>query len=86
MKPPCVRSCKGLCTALEVAEHHEKESISEFRSYADECVYPDVKELLLRLIAEREEALRLLREKRESLNVRFRAIDSITENYASQDL
>ena len=32
MAADCVHSCKGLCTALSVAEHREEEALKEFLS------------------------------------------------------
>jgi rubrerythrin len=82
MDQKCVHSCKGLCNALEVAEHREQETIAQYRQYAAGCDYPDVKELLDALIADREHALRLLREKREILTAKFNVIDRINDSYA----
>ncbi|MBP1648434.1 MAG: hypothetical protein H6Q30_1879 [Bacteroidetes bacterium] len=82
MKARCVHSCKGLCNALEVAEHREQEAIKEYREYAAQCDYPDVKELLEELIRSREQAVRVLRQKRESLEVRFAMIDRINDSFA----
>ena len=67
MKPTCVHSCKGLCNALEVAEHREQEAINEYRQYAAGCDYPDVKAILEDLIQERERGLAVLRQQREVL-------------------
>ncbi len=82
MDKPCVRSCKGLCNALEVAEHREEEAIKTYREYASNCDYPDVRALLEDLILEREKAVRLLRQKREILSVRFATIDGINDSFA----
>jgi rubrerythrin len=82
MDPKCVHSCKGLCNALEVAEHREEEAITQYRQYAAGCDYPEVKELLDALIADRERALHLLREKREMLSVKFNVIDRINDSFA----
>ncbi len=82
MEKPCVQSCKGLCNALEVAEHREKEAITMYREYLANCNYPDVREILSELIREREHALQVLRDKREELNVRFAMIDRINESFA----
>jgi len=86
MKSRCVHSCKGLCGALEVAEHHEEAAIEEYRTYARDCDYPDVRELLLRLVEDRTRGLKLLREKRAVLEEKFRVIDNITDSYASESL
>ena len=82
MEKPCVHSCKGLCNALEVAEHREEEAINMYREYASNCDYPDVRTLLEELIREREKAVRALREKREILSVRFATIDRINDSFA----
>lgn len=82
MDRKCVHSCKGLCSALEVAEHREEEAIAQYRQYAAECDYPDVQELLVALIADRERAVRLLREKREMLSVKFNIVDRINDSFA----
>ena len=82
MERSCVHSCKGLCNALAVAEHREEEAVAEYRQYAAGCDYPDVKELLEALIADRERAVRLLREKREILSAKFNVIDRINDSFA----
>ena len=82
MEKPCVRSCKGLCNALTVAEHHEEEMIKEYRMYASQCDYPDVRQLLEELIADRERGIRLIREKRDMLTARFATTDSISESFS----
>ncbi len=82
MDRKCVHSCKGLCTALEVAEHRQQEAIKEFRQFAADCDYPDVRELLEAVITQHERSLQLLREKREMLSVRFNAIDNISDSFA----
>jgi rubrerythrin len=79
--PNCVHSCKGLCSALEIAEHRESEAIKEYRRFAGDCDYPDVRVLLEELIREREKGLMLLREKRQALTAKFNAIDNITESF-----
>ena len=82
MNTTCVHSCKGLCAALEVAEHREQEAIREYRKFAGGCDYPDVRQILEDLIRDRERALALLREKREMLTVKFNAIDRINDSFA----
>lgn len=81
MKATCVHSCKGLCSALEVVEHHEAEAIKEYRRFSAECDYPEVRDVLESLIAGHEKALALLREKRDELAVKFEAIDRINESF-----
>jgi rubrerythrin len=81
MASECIHSCKGLCSALEIAEHRESEALKEYRKFRETCDYPDVRDLLGELIGERERALKLLREKRLMLDARFRTLDSITESF-----
>lgn len=81
-KQKCVHSCKGLCTALSVAEHREEEALAEYRQFAASCDYADVRELLDALIADREKALALLREKRALLEAKFTIIDRINDSFA----
>ena len=82
MNSTCVHSCKGLCNALEVAEHRERESIKQYREFAIQCDYPDVRALLEELIRERERGLNLLKEKREMLIMKFNALDDIRDSFA----
>ncbi|MDL1893780.1 hypothetical protein FBQ87_12975 [Sphingobacteriales bacterium CHB3] len=81
MNTTCVHSCKGLCNALEVAEHREKEAIKEYKRFAEHCDYPDVRVLLEDLIKDREHSIRLLQEKRLMLAAKFEAIDRITDSF-----
>ena len=81
MKPTCVHSCKGLCAALEMAEHLEQEAISQYKRFADDCDYPEVRIVLKELVTEREKALQLLVEKRQILTGKFDALDRINESF-----
>jgi len=82
MESRCVHSCKGLCSALELAERREQEALTEYRSFEMECDYPDVRELLTTLIHARERAVHLLREKRAMLDVKFATLDGINDSFA----
>jgi rubrerythrin len=82
MSGNCVHSCKGMCNALEAAERREEEAIALYRQFASGCEYPDVRELLETLAADRERAIRLLRAKRESLSVTFATVDRINDSFA----
>jgi rubrerythrin len=82
MAQECVHSCKGLCTALSIAEHREEEALKEYRQFASQCDYPDVTEILNGLVAERERALRTLREKRQELAEKSDVIDRINDTFA----
>ena len=77
----CVHSCKGLCSALELAERRERQAIKEYQEYVEKCDYPDVREIMAELIRERERGLQLLKEKREILMVKFNTIDRINESF-----
>ncbi len=82
MDTSCVHSCKGLCNALTVAEHHEEAAISEYRQFAEQCDYPDVRLLLERLIEDRRQALGMIREARAALTARFATVDQINDSFA----
>jgi rubrerythrin len=81
MGTECVHSCKGLCQALEVAEHREEQALQEYRQFVGTCDYPDVKRILEELVRERERTLALLREQRKVLTARFNMIDNINESF-----
>jgi len=81
MPAKCVHSCKGLCNALDIAQHRERESIQEYKRFQAECDYPDVRDLLSQLIREREHGLELLAEKRRMLDAKFDTLDRITDSF-----
>ncbi len=80
MKTPCVHSCRGLCSALTVAEQREEEAIREYREYAAVCDYPEVRDVLETLARDREKMLNFLREQRAVLEVKFATLDRINES------
>ena len=82
MNASCVHSCKGLCNALKIAEVREEEAIREYRQFAVECDYPDVRGVLEELIASRQHGLVLLRQIRETLDARFETLDNIGDSFA----
>ena len=82
MERQCVHSCRGLCAALDVAEHREREAIKEYQRVAAECDYPDVRELLDGLIRDRNRSLAALRAQREALLARFNTLDNINDSFA----
>ncbi len=82
MERQCVHSCRGLCAALDVAEHREQEAIKEYQRFAAECDYPDVRELLDDLIRDRNRSLAALRARRETLLSRFNTLDNINDSFA----
>jgi rubrerythrin len=67
---------------LEVAEHREQEAIKEYHQFLKDCDYPDVREMLVELVKERERALLLIKEKREMLLVKFATVDQINESFS----
>jgi rubrerythrin len=81
MAKRCVHSCKGVCNALELAERLERAAMDEYRRYADECDYPDVRALLLELVKQRERALTVLQQTREVLSAKFSVVDSINDSF-----
>ena len=81
MGTTCVHSCKGLCTALGAAERREQDALEEYSRLAEECDYPDVRQLLERLVAEHQRTLGALRETRAMLEGRFDSLDRITESF-----
>jgi rubrerythrin len=82
MDPNCMHSCKGLCSALELAERREQEAVGMYREYLASCDYPDVREILESLVSEREHAIAVLREKREILTVKFDTLEKINDSFA----
>jgi len=82
MTTSCVHSCKGLCNALETAEHREREAIKEYTRFLETCDYPDVREVLNDLIRHRREALTVLQEKRAVLAAKFHTLDNINDSFA----
>lgn len=82
MKSTCVHSCKGLCSALETAEHREREAIKEYTAFLETCDYPDVRTILEDLLRHRREALRILQEQRAILAVKFNTLDNINDSFA----
>lgn len=77
----CAHTCKGLCTAVELATLREKEAILQYGALRDECFYPDVKVLLNELILHRKKSIELLERTRALLRTKFEVIDQIREGY-----
>jgi rubrerythrin len=82
METSCVHTCRGLCSALTAAQRSEEETIAEYRRFAEQCDYPDVRVMLERLIVLRQQALRQLRDMRAMLLSRFETLDRINDIYA----
>ncbi len=82
MKTNCVHSCRGLCNALETAEHREREAIKEYTRFLETCDYPDVRAILKDLIRHRQEALTALQGQRAVLAAKFHTLDGINDSFA----
>lgn len=77
----CAHTCKGLCTALELAAKKEKEAILQYAYFRDECTYPDVKLMLNELIIQRQKSIQLLEETQAQLQSKFEVLDQISEGF-----
>jgi len=73
----CAHTCKGLCTAIEIAILKEKEAILQYDVLRDECTYPDVKPILNELIIQRQKSIRLLEEAKAMLKSKFEVLDQV---------
>lgn len=81
MENRCVHSCKGLCNALKVAEKQEQAALQEYTRFAAECDYPDVRQLLEKLVAHHQQALALVEDTRKTLESRFSVVDDISNSF-----
>ncbi len=77
----CAHTCKGLCTAVEIATLREKEAILQYDALRDECTYPDVKVLLNELILHRQKSIRLLEELKAMLKSKFEVLEQIQNGF-----
>lgn len=77
----CGHTCKGLCTATELALLREKEAILQYDALRDECEYPDVKAILNELIIQRQKSIRMLEEAKLLLKTRFEILDEVREGF-----
>ena len=77
----CAHTCKGLCTAMEIATLREKEAILHYDALRDECTYPDVKTILNDLIILREKSIRLLEEAKVLLKTKFEVLEQIQSGF-----
>ena len=77
----CAHTCKGLCTALDVAIKQEKEAILRYSYFRYECTYPDVKLMLNELIIQRQKSIQLLEETRLQLKAKFELLDQLREGF-----
>lgn len=77
----CAHTCKGLCTAIEIATLREKEAILQYDALRDECTYPDVKAILNELIIHRQKSIRLLDEAKALLKAKFEVLEQIQAGF-----
>lgn len=77
----CAHTCKGLCTALEIALNQEKQTILQYAYFRDECTYPDVKLMLNELIIQRQKSIQLLNKTKQLLKEKFDVLDQIREGF-----
>jgi rubrerythrin len=82
MTAKCVHSCKGLCNALVVAELHEQQAIAEYREYAAQCDYPEIRTILETMAGERQRMLGFLREQRSILEAKFATMEGVNDSFA----
>jgi rubrerythrin len=77
----CAHTCKGFCTALELATLREKEAILQYDALRNECNYPDVRAILNELILHRQKSIRLLEEAKSVLRSKFETTEQIQEGF-----
>jgi len=77
----CAHTCKGICTALEIATLREKEAILQYDALRDECTYPDVKAILNELIIQRQKSIRLLEEAKTLMKAKFEVLAQIQNGF-----
>ncbi len=77
----CARTCKGLCTVLEIASLNEKRAILQYGIFRDACTYPDVKTMLNELIIERKKSIELLERTKVLVRSKFEVLDQIREGF-----
>lgn len=77
----CGHTCRGLCTALELATLREKEAILMYGELRDQCTYPDIKAMLNDLIIQRAESMRLLEETKAAVVAKFNVLDEIRAGF-----
>jgi rubrerythrin len=77
----CAHTCKGLCTAIEIAILKEKEAILTYDSLRDECTYPDVRPVLNEVILNRQRSIQLLEQAKTMLKSKFEVLDQIRSGF-----
>jgi len=77
----CAHTCKGFCTAIELATLREKEAILQYGALRDECAYPEVKAMLNELIIEKKKSIELLERTKSVLRSKFEVLDQIRDGF-----
>ena len=77
----CAHTCKGLCTAVEIAILREKEAILQYDALRDECTYTDVKSILNELIIQREKSIRLLEDAKVLIKTKFEVLEQVQSGF-----
>ena len=80
----CAHTCKGLCTALELASATEKNAILQYAALRDECNYPDVKTILNELILAKRRSIDLLEKTKELVKSKFEVLDQVRDSFESE--
>ena len=81
----CAHTCRGLCTALEIALLHEKESILQYDSLREQCTYPEVQTVLTELIIQHQKTIRLLEEAKELIREKFEVLGQVQGSFESDE-
>lgn len=77
----CPRTCRDVCTAIENALVHERQSILRYSELRDQCVYPDIKVMLNELVIKKEKMIRFLENVKSELNEKFHVMDQIRDGF-----
>ena len=77
----CSRSCREICTAIELATVNEKNAILQYATLRDQCTYPDVKIMLNELIIDKKRSIELLDRTKELMKSKFEVIEQIREGF-----
>ena len=77
----CARTCKQLCTPLEIALLKEKEAMLRYDALRDDCPYPEVKQVMNEILLHHQRTIRMLEEARLRLHERFAVLEQIQDEY-----
>jgi hypothetical protein len=77
----CARTCKEICSPVEIALVKEKEAMLQYDALRSDCPYPEVKLVMNELILLKEKSIRLLEDSRIRLKEKFSVLGQIQETY-----